>query len=157
MSVTIPSTVRHDDGEDRHSGGTGSAGRAPAVVYLAAARNTYGTVAYRLALHRIASTWPEAVVMDADACGFISRADWHLRWPFIRDGLDGLVVLCEGDGTISYDTWLEVRDADGRGIPVWLVGRQSLLAPATVASFRLYPTGVRSSRRWARAEPPTGH
>ncbi len=127
----------------------------PAVVYLAAAQNTYGTMLYRLAMRRLAETWPGAVLMDADACGFSSRADWQLRWPFIREGIDGLVVLSEGDGTISHDTWLELRDATDLGLPCWLVTTDGALAPVTVVSFRLYPMGARSSRRWARAELPS--
>jgi len=155
MSVTIPSGVRKDDDGDRTSGEDAEARLAPpAVVYLAAAKNTYGTVAYRLAVHRIAYTWPQAVVMDADSCGFASRADWLLRWPFIRDGIDGMVVLSEGDGTVSHDTWLELRDADDRGLPVWLVTREGTLAAAGTATFELYPSGVRTTRRWARAQLP---
>ncbi|HTZ09067.1 MAG TPA: hypothetical protein VMB72_08335 [Acidimicrobiales bacterium] len=151
MSVTIPSGVRSGEEEP---GGPAPAPAAPAVVYLAAAKNTYGTVAYRLALHRMAYTWPQAVVMDADACGFASRADWLLRWPFIRDGIDGMVVLSEGDGTVSHDTWLELRDARERALPVWLVARDGALVPASGTSFRLYPSGERTTRRWARASLP---
>jgi len=156
MSVTIPSGVRQDDGPERRPGDDRPEGLTPAVVYLAAARNTYGTVAYRLAVHRIAYTWPQAVVMDADACGFASRADWQLRWPFIRDGIDGLVVLCEGDGTVSHDTWLELRDAGDLGLPMWLVARDASLTPISASGFRLYPSGVRSARRWARVQMPGG-
>ena len=59
--------------------------------------------------------------MDADACGFVSRADWYLRWPFIRDGIDSLVVLSEEDGSISRETWLELRDAMDSGLSCWFV------------------------------------
>jgi hypothetical protein len=157
MSITIPSSMRR--GEDRGRpgpGGHGPAGAPPAVVYLAAARNTYGTVLYRLALRRLSDTWPGAVVMDADACGFASRADWQLRWPFIREGIDGLVVLCESDGTVSQDTFLELRDATDLGLPCWLVAEDGALAPVTVDSFRLHRAGSRSSRRWAHAEVVPG-
>jgi hypothetical protein len=125
---------------------------APAVAYLAAAQNTYGTPAYRQALRRVTDEWPRAVVMDADACGFVSRADWHLRWPFIRDGIDCLVVLSEDDGTISRETWLELRDATDSGTRCWFVTRDGDLAPAASVLFHLYPLGARTDRRWALAE-----
>jgi hypothetical protein len=157
MSITIRSDVGHDAGPEREPGGGGPRGAvAPAVVYLAAARNTYGTASYRSALRRVCDTWPQSVVMDADACGFASRADWHLRWPFIRDGIDGLVVLAEGDGTIGHDTWLELRDATDCGLPSWLVTGDGNLVGVTVVSFQLYPLGARTMRRWARAELAPG-
>jgi len=156
MSITIPTNVRDEAGWDGERGGSRPGSVAPAVVYLAAARNTYGTLSYRRALGRVSGTWPRAVVMDADACGFSSRADWHLRWPFIRDGIDSVVVLAEDDGTISHDTWLELRDATDAGLPCWLVTAQGSLTPVTVVGFSLYPTGVRTDRRWARAEVSSG-
>ncbi|MGA2520077.1 MAG: hypothetical protein ABSG81_04580 [Acidimicrobiales bacterium] len=166
MSIMIPSNARKGAGLDRsvaratgakatNTASDEAVAAVPAVVYLAAAQNTYGTMLYRLAMRRLAETWPGAVLMDADACGFSSRADWQLRWPFIREGIDGLVVLSEGDGTISHDTWLELRDATDLGLPCWLVTADGALAPVTVVSFRLYPMGARSSRRWARAELPS--
>jgi hypothetical protein len=124
----------------------------PAVVYLAAARNTYGTLSYRRAMRRLADLWPRAVVMDADACGFASRADWYLRWPFIRDGIDSLVVLAEQDGSISRETWLELRDAMDSGVSCWFVTGDGDLAFLASIHFRLYSTGVRTERRWAHAE-----
>ncbi len=120
-------------------------------MYLAAARNTYGTLAYRRALVLLAETWPKAVVMDADACGFASRADWYLRWPFIREGIDSLVVLSESDGSISQETWHELRDGMASGLPCWFVTADAELASLTSVHFRLYPTGVRTTRRWAHA------
>ena len=128
---------------------------APAVVYVAAAQNTYGTPTYHRALQRVTGEWPRAVVMDADACGFVSRADWHLRWPFIREGIDCLVVLSEDDGTISRETWLELRDAADSGTRCWIVTRDGDLAPAASARFQLYPPGARTDRRWALAEVPS--
>src|ERR1700686_4281213 len=90
MSITHPFGARNDtDSELAQQRGTVHA-TSPAVVYLAAAQNTYGTLSYRQAMARVAQQWPRAVVMDADACGFASRADWYLRWPFIRDGIDCL-------------------------------------------------------------------
>jgi hypothetical protein len=124
----------------------------PAVVYLAAARNTYGTLSYRRAMRRLADQWPRSVVMDADACGYASRADWHLRWPFIRDGIDSLVVLAEEDGSISRETWLELRDATDSGVSCWFVTGTGDLAFLASMHFRLYPTGARTERRWAHAE-----
>ncbi len=67
MSVTVPlgaqggaqSAPKHDRASAHET--------APAVVYLAAARNTYGTLSYRRAMRRVAEQWPRAVVMDADA------------------------------------------------------------------------------------------
>jgi hypothetical protein len=121
-------------------------------VYLAAARNTYGTLSYRRAQRRLAEVWPRAVVMDADACGFTSRADWYLRWPFIREGIDCLVVLSEEDGSISRETWLELRDAMDYRLSCWFVTDHGDLAALASIPFRLYPTGVRTERRWAHAE-----
>jgi len=122
------------------------------VVYLAAARNTYGTLSYRRAMRRLADEWPRAVVMDADACGFASRADWHLRWPFIRDGIDSLVVLAEEDGSISRETWLELRDGLDSGLSCWFVTGDGNLTFLASIQFQLYATGVRTERRWAHAE-----
>jgi hypothetical protein len=149
MSVTVPLGA-HDAG---HEPGRRAAAHpnAPAVVYLAAAQNTYGTISYRHAMRRIADEWPRAVVMDADACGFASRADWYLRWPFIRDGIDCLVVLSEADGSISQQTWLELRDATDSGLSCWFVNGDGDLASLTSVHFRLYPTGTRTGRRWAHA------
>src|SRR5271154_4788039 len=69
MSVT----VRFGAQDDPHAARDLTAARAhetvPAVVYLAAARNTYGTLSYRRAVERITEVWPRAVVMDAEACG----------------------------------------------------------------------------------------
>jgi hypothetical protein len=152
MSVTVPLGGPDDAGSNLRSRHAPSSSISPAVVYLAAAHNTYGTLSYRRALRRLGDEWPRAVVMDADACGFISRADWHLRWPFIREGIDSLVVLCEADGTISRETWLELRDASDSGLPCWFVTGHGGLAPAATVLFRLYPIDARTDRRWARAE-----
>ena len=108
MSITVPVGVRDGQGPEPNPSPNDI---APAVVYLAAAQSTYGTTRYREALRRVAEVWPRAVVMDSDACGFASRADWYLRWPFICDGIDCMVVLTESDGSVSQDTWLELRDA----------------------------------------------
>ena len=152
MSVTVPSGAqggaRFAPKHDRPR----AADTEPAVVYLAAARNTYGTLSYRRAMRRLADEWPRAVVMDADACGFVSRADWHLRWPFIRDGIDSLVVLAEEDGSISRETWLELRDAMDSGLSCWFVTGDGHLAFLASIQFQLYATGVRTERRWAHAE-----
>src|SRR6202163_4322214 len=93
MSVTVPYGAQEDAGSTPEKGRAQQVRTLPAVIYLAAAQNTYGTLSYRRALRRVADEWPLAVVMDADACGFASRADWYLRWPFIRDGIDCLVLL----------------------------------------------------------------
>jgi len=178
MSITIPSQARQGDGPEPAGDGRGAepaaeptttgapattapataplAPAAPAVVYLAAAQNTYGTLLYRLALRHLGELWPDAVLMDAASCGFSSRADWQLRWPFIREGIDGLVVLSEADGTVSRDTWLELRDATDLGVPSWSVTRSGSLVPVSLMSFRLYPKGSRSVRRWARVELAPG-
>jgi hypothetical protein len=150
MSVTVPLGAHGDAGPEpgRRAPGPQS---SPAVVYLAAAQNTYGTLLYRRAMRRVAEEWPRAVVMDADACGFASRADWYLRWPFIRDGIDCLVVLAEADGAISQETWLELRDATDSGLSCWIVTGDVDLASLTSVHFRLYPTGTRTPRRWAHA------
>ena len=150
MSVTVPFGARDDTGSEleQRRGVT----HAPAVVYLAAAQNTYGTLSYRRAVRRVADHWPRAVVMDVDGCGFASRADWHLRWPFIRDGIDGLVVLSEDDGSISRETWLELKDAKDSRLPCWFVTGDGDLVPVRSVHFRLYPTGARTGRRWAQAE-----
>ena len=69
--------------------------RAPAVVYLAAARNTYGTQSYQGALQRVADRWPRAVVMDADAVRLrVARRlapalALHPRRPRLRGGALG--------------------------------------------------------------------
>ena len=149
MSVTIRSGA--PDGAGFEPGQAGARACAPAVVYLAAARNTYGTLAYRRALVLLAKTWPKAVVMDADACGFASRADWYLRWPFIREGIDSVVVLSESDGSISQETWHELRDGLASELACWFVTAHGELASLTSVHFRLYPTGVRTTRRWAHA------
>jgi hypothetical protein len=150
MSVTVPFGAQEAGSEPGH-GQARAIRSSPAVVYLAAAQNTYGTLSYRRAMVRVTTEWPRAVVMDADACGFASRADWHLRWPFIRDGIDCLVVLAESDGSISRETWLELRDAADCGVPCWSVTGDGDLAALGPVHFRLYPTGVRTERRWAHA------
>jgi hypothetical protein len=152
MSVTVPFGAQDDAGSASGQCQARAHETAAAVVYLAAARNTYGTLSYRRAMRRVAELWPRAVVMDADACGFASRADWYLRWPFIRDGIDCLVVLAEEDGSISRETWLELRDAMDSGLPCWFVTDVGDLAFLASIHFRLFPTGVRTERRWAHAE-----
>jgi hypothetical protein len=149
MSVTIRSGAQDDAGFEQER--PEALRCSPAVVYLAAARNTYGTLAYRRALALLAKTWPKAVVMDADACGFASRADWYLRWPFIREGIDSVVVLSEADGSISQETWHELRDGMASELACWFVNADGELASLTSVHFRLYPTGVRTTRRWAHA------
>ena len=151
MSVTIPLGVGHgaEPGEARLSRPDAI---APAVVYLAAAPSTYGTPRYREAVRRVTEAWPQAVLMDTDACGFTSRADWHLRWPFICDGIDSLVVLCECDGTMSQETWLELRDAMDAGLPCWFATDGGGLTSSRSVRMRLYRSGTRSVRRWAVAE-----
>ncbi len=152
MSVTVPFGAPDDASSGPTQDQVLAHEHEPAVVYLAAARNTYGTLSYRRAKQRVADAWPRAVVMDADACGFTSRADWYLRWPFIRDGIDGLVVLAEEDGSISRETWLELRDAMDSGLSCWFVTGAGDLAFLESILFRLYPTGIRTERRWAHAE-----
>jgi hypothetical protein len=151
MSVTIPLGVGHD-ADSEGPGYTRPQDITPAVVYLSAAPSTYGTARYHGAVRHMASLWPRAVLMDADSCCFTSRADWHLRWPFICDGLDALVVLGEADGTLSQETWLELRDAADAGLPCWFVGDAGALVSSRAVRLRLYPAGVRSGRRWAMAE-----
>ena len=152
MSVTVPFGAHEAAGPAPKKGRAREVETSPAVVYLAAAQNTYGTLSYRRALRLIADKWPRAVVMDADACGFASRADWYLRWPFIRDGIDSLVLLAEADGSISRETWNEVRDATDSGLPCWFVTADGDLAVLGSIPLRLYPAGVRTGRRWAHAE-----
>lgn len=150
MSVTVPVGAQGD--ASSASKRVQAHESEPAVVYLAAARNTYGTISYRRAMRRLSEVWPRAVVMDADGCGFVSRADWYFRWPFIREGIDSLVVLAEEDGSISRETWLELRDAMDSGLSCWFVTADGDLAFLASILFRLYPTGVRTERRWAHAE-----
>jgi hypothetical protein len=102
----------------------------------------------------VVQEWPNAVVMDTAGCGFSSNADWQLRWPFIREGIDSLVVLSEDDGTISQDTWRELRDATDAGLPCWFVTGEGRLTPAKSVRFRMYPAGARTDRHWARIELP---
>ena len=156
MSVTVPLGVGHDGGPAPGPGGPRPEQFAPAVVYLAAALSTYGTVRYHEARKRIAEHWPRAVLMDADSCGFSSRADWHLRWPFICDGIDLLVVLAERDGTIGQETWLELRDALDAGLPSWFVTDAPGLFDSSSVRLRLYAAGERDARRWAVAEVLAG-
>jgi hypothetical protein len=151
MSVTVPLGVGFD-AEPGKPRGLRPQEIAPAVVYLAAAASTYGTERYRGAVKRMASLWPRAVLMDSDACGFTSRADWHLRWPFICEGIDALVVLTEGDGTLSQEAWLELRDAIDAGLPCWFVSEGAGLLSSRAVRLRIYPVGTRSGRRWATAE-----
>jgi hypothetical protein len=151
MSVTIPLGVGHD-AEPGQPRGLRPDEIAPAVVYLAAAPSTFGTERYRAAVQRMASLWPRAVLMDADACGFTSRADWHLRWPFICEGIDVLVVLAEADGTLGQHAWLELRDAIDAGLPCWFVTDRGGLVSARAVRLRIYPAGTRTGRRWATAE-----
>ncbi|HTT87449.1 MAG TPA: hypothetical protein VMF60_08790 [Acidimicrobiales bacterium] len=153
MSITVPVGVRGGRGREP----TPRPGDiTPAVVYLAAAQSTYGTTRYRDALRQVARVWPRAVVMDAAACGFASRADWHLRWPFICDGIDSLVVLTETDGTVSQDTWLELRDATGTALPCWFVTTDGGMVHARSVRLRLHAAEVRDTRRWALAEVLSG-
>lgn len=152
MSVTVPLGAQGGAQPAPRQGRARASDAEPAVVYLAAARNTYGTLSYRRAMRRLADQWPRAVVMDADACGYASPADWFLRWPFIRDGIDSLVVLAEEDGSISRETWLELRDATDVGVSCWFVTGTGDLTFLASMHFRLYPTGVRTERRWAHAE-----
>jgi len=155
MSVTVPYGAADDAGPEPGEQRGRARASAPAVVYVAAPRNTYGTLSYRRALHRVAGKWPRSVVMDADGCGFASRADWTLRWPFIRDGIDCLVVLSETDGSISRATWLELRDALEARLSCWFVTGNADLIPLASVQFELYPIGVRTERHWARAEDPS--
>ena len=148
MSVPIPLGVGHA-AEPGKPGELRPEEIAPAVVYLAAASSTYGTARYRMAVQRMTSLWPRAVLMDSDACGFTSRADWHLRWPFICEGLDALVVLAEGDGTLSQEAWLELRDGIDGGLPCWFVTESGGLVSSRSVRLRIYPVGTRSGRRWA--------
>jgi hypothetical protein len=149
MSITVPVGVRGGQGSepDPRPGDI-----TPAVVYLAAAQSTYGTARYREALGQLSTVWPRAVVMDADACGFASRADWHLRWPFICDGIDCMVVLTETDGTVSQDTWMELRDATDAALPCWFVTAEGAMVHSRSVRLRLHPAGVRNGRHWALAE-----
>jgi hypothetical protein len=154
MSVTVRSGAQDDANSAPERDDAVRSKSTPAVVYLAAARNTYGTLSYRRAVGRVAEQWPRAVVMDVDACGFTSRADWYLRWPFIRDGIDCLVVLSEEDGSISRETWLELRDAMDSGLSCWFVTGDGDLVFLGSILFRLYPMELRTERRWAHAEVP---
>ena len=153
MSITAESE-QSDHDESARGGLTSVTPSTPAVVYLAAARNTYGTRSYRLAVQRVVEEWPDAVVMDTAGCGFASSADWRLRWPFIRDGIDTLVVLSEDDGTISQDTWRELRDATDAGLPCWIATGDGRLTTASSVRFRVYPSGARTDRHWARIDVP---
>lgn len=79
MSVTVRFGLQDDPHAAREQAPERAQETMPAVVYLAAARNTYGTSIYSRAVRRVAELWPRAVVMDAEACGFVSSADWYLR------------------------------------------------------------------------------
>jgi hypothetical protein len=155
MSITTASEFNRKTGSMHRAIGPVHAYECvPAVVYLAAAKNTYGTRSYRRAVQRVVEEWPDAVVMDTAGCGFASSADWQLRWPFIRDGIDTLVVLSEDDGTISQDTWRELRDATDADLPCWFVTGDGRLTAAKSVRFRMYPPGARTDRHWARVEVP---
>jgi len=153
MSIAVPERPR-EIAAGRRSAGEHPCVFVPAVVYLAAARNTYGTLGYRRAVATVSETWPRSAVMDAEGCGFASKADWSLRWPFIRDGVDAVVVLAEGDGTISRDTWHELNDARASDLPCFFVNPAGGLTPGVMVSLRPYPSASRTDRRWAKAVLP---
>ena len=109
MSVTIPLGVGHD-AEPGKPGELRPEETAPAVVYLAAASNTYGTArvphgraADDVAVAPSRASWTRCVRLRV-ACRLASALALHPR------GARCLVVLAEGDGSLSQETWLELRD-----------------------------------------------
>jgi hypothetical protein len=156
MSVTFPRGARSERRRAGEEPVLGSHQTAPAVVYLAAGHSTFGTVRYRRAVSRVGEAWPRAALMDAHSCGFVSRTDWELRWPFICDGIDCLVVLPGADASIGEQTWRELHDALGAGLSCWFVTETNRLASFGSVRLQAYPEVDRTERRWARVEVRSG-
>lgn len=64
-------------------------------------------------------------------------------------------MLSEEDGSISRETWLELRDAMDSDLSCWFVCADGHLAQLASILFRLYPIDTRTERRWAHAEVPS--
>ncbi len=154
MSVTVPFGAQEDAGSEPGPGRAQAQETAPAVVYLAAAKNTYGTAVVPPGAAagggRVASGG-----RDGRRCLWLHVARrlapslaLHPRWHRRPGGALG------GGRVDQPGTWLELRDALDSGLPCWFVTGSGDLAPVVSISFRLYPTGVRTVRRWAHAVLP---
>jgi hypothetical protein len=156
MSVTFPRRVRSARGRAGDEPVPVPRESEPAVVYLSAEQSTFGSLRYRRAICRVSEVWPRAALMDVHSCGFVSRTDWELRWPFICDGIDSLVVLPAADASIGEQTWRELHDALGAGLSCWFVTDTNRLAGFQSVRLEPYPEVDRTVRRWALVEVRAG-
>ena len=115
------------------------------VRYVAAPISAYGTVRYDRTLDRLTTTSDHYVVGAAGL--FSSTPHWREWWPSILERLAAVSVLGAMDGTIGRGVWVEVRDADQRGLPIrWEgPGRRRLIYAADLAVIH----GGASLRRYA--------
>ncbi len=96
--------------------------------------------------------FPHAEVLPA--CDlYASNADWLRRWPGILSTLAAVCVVTDGRGWIGYGVWIEVRDAQAVGVPVYLLTDEALCPWAEVEVIQLNPDDWQRHARLRVAKP----
>jgi hypothetical protein len=87
-------------------------------VYAAHPLTCYGSVHAEVRLAALCGLLPDVEIVDPEACGWASNADWQAGWPTLSESLSGLVVFAAADETIGAGCLHEIADALALGLPV---------------------------------------
>ncbi|MGH9068213.1 MAG: hypothetical protein ACRD0J_12125, partial [Acidimicrobiales bacterium] len=91
---------------------------SPPRVYMAHPVATYATPWARSSKAHLEELLPDCEVVDPEAQGWATDADWLRAWPALLDRLDALVVVAAPDGALGAGCVAELVDAMARGLPV---------------------------------------
>lgn len=105
------------------TGRSSSARRA----YLAHPMTSYATAYARAGAAALATLLPSWEVIDPEACGWASDADWARDWPRILAGCSLVCVLPGPDGGVGAGCLREVADAIAREVPVLVLDKGDLV------------------------------
>jgi hypothetical protein len=116
-------------------------------VYAAHPKACYGTAYAATCLARLGELLPAAEIVDPEALGWRTEAQWRLSWPKVLGGLSSFVVFAGIDGTIGAGCIRELTDAVARYLPIAGFHDGAL---RTIVGLELMPIPFRSPRSTAR-------
>jgi len=117
------------------------------LAYVAHPMTSYATPWAARALAAIATALPGVELIDPEAMGWRTNADWLAAWDGIVEAIDVLVIVAAGDGSIGAGCLRELADALAVGVPVAVLGPEQTLC--ALGGLDLLDEGERTPRRVA--------
>jgi len=117
------------------------------LAYVAHPMTSYATPWAARALAAVAAALPGVELIDPEAMGWRTNADWLAAWDEIVEAIDLLVIVAAADGSIGAGCLRELADALAVGVPVAVLGPQETLC--ALGGIELLDEGERTPRRVA--------